>query len=745
METVSGYVNKIVFRNEETGYAVVELFGGGEEMTVVGPLSMVEEGEYIRAEGIRKTHPIYGEQLAVESYQVQAPEDALSMERYLGSGAIKGIGPALAARIVKRFGDDTFRILEEEPETLVRVKGISERMALEFGSQMAEKRDMRQAVLFLQKYGLSLNLAEKIFRQYGSDLYAVIEQNPYRLADDIAGVGFKIADSIAVKAGIRADSGYRIKSGILYTLFQAIAGGHTYLPLKELWQETDRLLGVELPSIEEYVMDLVMDKRLMVKKEEGGPIVYAAKYYYMEMTAAKRLLELDFSWEIREEEVLSRIGRIEAEEGRSLDEKQREAVRGAAERGVLVITGGPGTGKTTTIRALIRFFEMEGLKVELAAPTGRAAKRMAEAAGHEARTIHRLLEISGMQEEERETVRFSRNRDNPLEADVIIIDEMSMVDIQLLDSLLDAAAAGTRLILVGDRDQLPSVGPGNVLKDIIQSEQFHVVRLTRIFRQAEASDIIVNAHKINRGEPVELQAGSRDFLFIRRSDANAVISAAITLICKKLPEYLGVSMQDIQVIAPMRKGALGVERLNQILQEYLNPPDGKKAEKEWGQGLFREGDKVMQVKNNYQLEWEVPGRNGTVQDSGTGVFNGDIGLVKEINAFAEEMKVEFDEGRVVTYGFDGLQELELAYAITIHKSQGSEYAAVVIPLLSGPRMLMTKNLLYTAVTRARSCVCIVGLPETFREMARNETEQRRYSSLDKRLRELQTLSAEEIR
>ena len=646
---------------------------------------------------------------------------------------------------MKRFGDDAFRVLEEEPERLVRVKGISERMALEFGSQMAEKREMRQAVLFLQKYGISLNLAEKIFRQYGSELYAIIEQNPYRLADDIAGVGFKIADGIAVKAGIRADSAYRIKSGILYTLFQAIGGGHTYLPLKELWRETDRLLGVELPSIEEYVMDLVMDKRLVVKKEEDRPVVYAAKYYYMEMTVARRLLELDFSWEIREEEALSRIMRIEAEEGRSLDGKQREAVRVAAERGVLVITGGPGTGKTTTIRALIRFFELEGLKVELAAPTGRAAKRMAEAAGHEARTLHRLLELSGMQGEERETVRFSRNRDNPLEADVIIIDEMSMVDIQLMDSLLDAVAEGTRLILVGDRDQLPSVGPGNVLKDIIQSEQFHVVRLTRIFRQAEASDIIVNAHKINRGEPVELGTGSRDFLFIRRPDANAVINAAITLICKKLPGYLGVSTQDIQVIAPMRKGALGVERLNQILQEYLNPPDGGKEEKEWGQGLFREGDKVMQIKNNYQLEWEIPGRNGTVLDSGTGVFNGDIGLVREINAFAEEMKVEFDEGRMVTYGFDGLQELELAYAITIHKSQGSEYAAVVIPLLSGPRMLMTRNLLYTAVTRARSCVCLVGLPEVFLEMAGNETEQRRYSSLDKRLRELQALSDEEIR
>ncbi len=736
METISGYVNKIVYRNEETGYAVVELFGGGEETTVVGSLSMLEEGEYITAEGARKLHPLYGEQLVVESYEAQAPEDAMSMERYLGSGAIKGIGPALAARIVKKFGDDTFRVLEEEPERLVQVKGISERKAMELGSQVAEKRDMRQAMLFLQKYGISLNLSAKIFKQYGAELYRIVEQNPYRMADDIAGVGFKIADEIAGKVGIRADSDYRIKSGILYTLFQAMSGGHTYLPLGELRVETEHLLGVGLPSIEEYVMDLVMDKRLVVKKEEEGPIVYAAKYYYMEMTAAKRLLELDFTWETSSESVLSRLSQIEAEEGRSLDERQREAVLEAAGRGVLIITGGPGTGKTTTIRAIIRYFEMEGLKVELAAPTGRAAKRMAEAADHEARTIHRLLELSGMQEEEREQVRFSRNRNNPLEADVIIIDEMSMVDIQLMDSLLEAVAAGTRLILVGDRDQLPSVGPGNVLKDMIQSKRFHVVWLTRIFRQAEASDIIINAHKINRGEPVDISARSRDFLFIKRTDANAAINASISLIREKLPGYLGVPMSEIQVIVPMRKGLLGVERLNRILQEYLNPPDRRKAEKEWSRGIFREGDKVMQIKNNYQLEWEIPGKNGTTPDCGTGVFNGDIGIVKEINAFAEELKVEFDEGRVVTYDFEGLHELELAYAITIHKSQGSEYAAVVIPLLSGPRMLMTRNLLYTAVTRAKSCVCIVGLPETFREMAGNETEQRRYSSLDKRLEEL---------
>ena len=736
MDTISGYVNKIVYRNEENGYSVVELFGGGTDHTIVGILPLLEEGEYIRAEGIIKAHPLYGDQLVVEEYEIQEPEDTASIERYLASGAIKGIGAALAARIVKKFGTDTFRIFEEEPERLSEIKGISSRMAMEIGSRAAEKRDMRDAMLFLQKYGISVNLAAKIFKEYGHELYSIIEENPYRLADDIAGVGFKIADEIAVKAGIRADSAYRIKSGILYTLLQAISNGHTYLPLEELTRLTGQLLGIELESVEPLISDLIMERRLVVKKEEEQNLVYAAKYYYMEINTAKRLLELDSVWAVEEQKAQSLLARIEREEKLQLDEHQREAVLEAANHGVLVVTGGPGTGKTTTITALIRFFEMEGMEVALAAPTGRAAKRMSEATGYEAKTIHRLLEVSGPQEEVQTEGRFNRNEANPLEADVIIIDEMSMVDIQLMESLLEAIASGTRLILVGDRDQLPSVGPGNVLKDIIQSERFHVVRLTRIFRQAAASDIILNAHKINRGEPVDIAVRSRDFLFIRRLDANAVINALITLICQKLPDYLHISMNEIQVIAPMRKGILGVERLNRILQEYLNPPAPNKAEHETGQGLFREGDKVMQIRNNYQMEWEIRGKAGTVLDAGTGVFNGDIGVIREINSFAEELTVEYDEGRMVTYEFGGLEELELAYAITIHKAQGSEYPAVVIPLLSGPRMLMTRNLLYTAVTRAKSCVCIVGLPETFLSMEANETEQRRYSSLDKRLEEL---------
>lgn len=736
MDSLSGYVNKIVYRNDENGYCVVELFSGAISHTIVGNLPMLAEGEYIEAMGTLKRHPLYGDQLLVESYEIKAPEDVMSIERYLGSGAIKGIGPALAARIVKKFGADTFRIVEEEPERLSEVKGISERKAMELASQMAEKRDMREAMIFLQKFGISLNLAAKIYKQYGSALYRVIEENPYQLADDIDGVGFKIADEIASRAGIEADSDFRIRSGILYTLLQAITNGHTYLPMELLVAETNRLLGTDLENMEQHILELVMDKRLILKKGQDHTDVYAAKYYYMELNVAKRLLELDDVYDMNDARTENMIRSIEREGHYELDEHQREAVLAAASHGVLVVTGGPGTGKTTTIKALIRYFELNGMNVELAAPTGRAAKRMSEATGYDARTIHRMLEINGAQEESSAQAHFARNQANPVDADVVIIDEMSMVDISLMNALADAICMGTRLILVGDRDQLPSVGAGNVLKDIIASDQFHVVRLTKIFRQAEASDIILNAHLINQGRLVDISKRSKDFLFIKRPEANAIISAAITLITKKLPDYLKVSVNEIQVISPMRKGILGVERLNKILQEYLNPPANDKKEHEHGETIFREGDKVMQIKNNYQLEWEVRGRFGIPTDTGTGVFNGDIGVIRTINAFAEELEVEFDDGRMVTYLFSELDELELAYAITIHKAQGSEYAAVVIPLLSGPRMLMTRNLLYTAVTRAKQCVCVVGIPETFAEMIRNETEQRRYSSLDVRLREL---------
>lgn len=739
-ETVTGYIDHVIFRNEDNGYTVMVLKGMEEEreLTCVGTFPAITQGAAIEASGNYTTHPVYGKQFQIASYVEKMPEDALAMERYLGSGAIKGIGAALAARIVRCFGDDTMRIVEEEPERLAEIKGISEKKAMEIAEQMTEKADMRRAMIFLQKYGISLNLGAKIYQKYGQTVYGVLQENPYRLAEDISGVGFRIADEIASRIGIHTDSDYRIRSGMLYTLLQASGEGHIYLPKEELFSRASGLLGVDSSYMEKHLMDMVVDRKLILKETEDGAVVYPTRYYYLELNSARMLCELNILCPEDEEMMEKRINRIEKETGTRLDEMQKQAVAAAASHGLFILTGGPGTGKTTTINAIIRYFEEEGAELRLAAPTGRAAKRMTEATGYEAQTIHRLLELNGMPEEEQEgrAVHFDRNSENPLEADVIIIDEMSMVDIALMHSLLLAVTAGTRLILVGDENQLPSVGPGNVLRDIIRSGCFPVVELKKIFRQASESDIVVNAHKINRGEQVTINNKSRDFFFLKRYDADIIIRVVIALIQEKLPRYVDAKPYEIQVLTPMRKGLLGVERLNQILQRYLNPPDEKKKEKEIGQRLFREGDKVMQVKNNYQLEWEILGRYKIPVDKGVGVFNGDTGIMTEINEFAETATVEFEDGRQAEYSFKQLEELELAYAVTIHKSQGSEYPAVILPILSGPRMLMNRNLLYTAVTRARKCVTVVGSETTFAEMIRNEKQQQRYSSLDRRIREL---------
>ena len=742
-ETVTGYIDHVIFRNDDNGYTVMVLKGMEEEqeLTCVGTFPAITQGASIEATGNYITHPVYCKQFQISSYTEKMPEDALAMERYLGSGAIKGIGAALAARIVRRFGNDTMRIVEEEPERLAEIKGISEKKALEIAEQMTEKADMRRAMVFLQKYGISLNLGAKIYQKYGQSVYGVLQENPYRLAEDISGVGFRIADEIASRIGIHTDSDYRIRSGMLYTLLQASGEGHIYLPIEELFSRASRLLGVDVSYMEKHLMDMVVDRKLILKETEEGTVVYPTHYYYLELNSAKMLCELNILCPEDEQMMKKRISRIEKETGTELDEMQKPAVASAAQHGLFILTGGPGTGKTTTINAIIRYFEEEGAELRLAAPTGRAAKRMTEATGYEAQTIHRLLELNGLPEGEQDgrAVHFDRNSENPLEADVIIIDEMSMVDISLMYSLLLAVTAGTRLILVGDENQLPSVGPGNVLRDIIRSGCFPVVELKKIFRQASESDIVVNAHKINRGEQVTINNKSRDFFFLKRYDADIIIRVVIALIQEKLPRYVDAKPYEIQVLTPMRKGLLGVERLNQILQRYLNPPDEKKKEKEIGQRLFREGDKVMQVKNNYQLEWEILGRYKIPVDKGVGVFNGDTGIMTEINEFAETATVEFEDGRQAQYSFKQLEELELAYAVTIHKSQGSEYPAVILPILSGPRMLMNRNLLYTAVTRARKCVTVVGSENTFAEMIRNEKQQQRYSSLDKRIRELDEL------
>ncbi len=729
---MEGYVEHIIFRNAENGYTVFELANGEEEMTCTGIFGYLNEGDFVSLEGQLVEHPMYGTQLQVTSYELKPPEDVVAIQRYLGSGAIKGIGETMAGRIVKKFGADTFRIMEEEPERLAEIKGISERKAREIAIQVEEKKELRHAMLFLTQYGISNSLAVKIYTKYGQDLYGIMQENPYRLAEDISGVGFKIADEIAGRIGIHTDSDYRIRSGLLYVLLQAVGEGHTYLPRQELIRRGVELLGVEESGLEIQLGNLCIDRKLIIKLEAEEERVYAAAYYYMELNTAKMLHDLNVPYAYDEEAAFRRLKKIEENAGMELDELQREAVMGAVGNGVFLLTGGPGTGKTTTINAMIRYFESEGLDIMLAAPTGRAAKRMTETTGYEASTIHRLLELMGGPEQG-EKGSFQRNEENPLETDVIIIDEMSMVDLPLFCALLKAVLVGTRLILVGDKDQLPSVGAGAVLGDLLASERFPTVMLTKIFRQAGESDIVVNAHKINKGEKVVLDNKSMDFFFLKRQDPNVIIRVLLTLIQKKLPKYVNASPYEIQVLTPTRKGLLGVERLNSILQQYLNPPERDKKEKEFSGTIFREGDKVMQIKNNYQLEWEIKNRYGLPLDKGIGIFNGDMGIIKEMNLYAETIIVEFDDCRQVEYSFKQMDELELAYAITIHKSQGSEYPAVVMPVWPGPRMLMNRNLLYTAVTRARKCVTMVGSDDTFYQMAANVNEQTRYSGLKERI------------
>lgn len=739
MDNITGYVDHIVYQNSDNGYTVMTLVAEGEEVTCVGMCKGLGQGENISAEGEYIEHPVYGRQLKIQTYETVAPTDRAGMERYLGSGAIRGVGEALAARIVKKFGDDTFRIIEEEPERLAEVKGISERKAQEIAVQMEEKKDLREALVYLQQYGISNTLAVKIYNTYGMEMYSVMRENPYRLAEDVSGVGFRIADEIAGRIGIHTDSDYRIRSGILYTLLQAVGEGHCFLPLELLLRRASELLGVSEENIRPQVDNLIMDRKLVAK----GDAVFAAAYYYAELNCANMLRNLNIpmleaeNLPAQDMAIRKRLERMADNLSMELDELQLKAVEESIKNGLFILSGGPGTGKTTTINMIIRYFESEGMDIFLAAPTGRAAKRMTEATGFEAKTIHRLLELnSALSDDDTRRTSFERNQENPLEADVVIIDEMSMVDIQLFQALLKAILPGTRLILVGDVDQLPSVGPGQVLRDLMNSEAFPMVTLEKIFRQAGESDIVVNAHRINKGEQIALDNKSRDFFLLERNDVNVIYKHMIQLIREMLPKYVNATPFDIQVLTPMRKGSLGCETLNGILQRYLNPADPHKKEHSYGNTVFREGDKVMQIKNNYQLEWEIVGRYNIPIDKGMGVFNGDMGRVLEINETMSTLLVEFDDGRRVNYPFPGLEELELSYAITIHKSQGSEYPAVILPLLGGPRMLFNRNLLYTGITRARNCVTILGSSETVRNMIDNVSENRRYTALESRIREI---------
>ena len=738
MEVLKGYIGHFIYQNEDNGYTVAEVIVEGESHVCVGNMRGFSEGETIEMEGEYIVHPRYMEQFKISKIKAVPPEDKVSLMRYLGSGAIKGIGNTLAQRIVDHFGDDTFRIIEEEPERLAEIKGISPKKAREIAGQLVEKREARNAALFLQQYGIGQNLADKIYQQYGNEIYQVIRENPYRMVEDIPGVGFKIADAIASHAGIRVDSDYRIRCGIIYELYQQTMDGNCYYPKDLLVHKTAVLLGLEPEYITPQLMSLAMDQQVLLKKIREEERVYPSSYYREEAVCARKLLELRDSYEYpvsqtSDQKIMERIAAIEDSMEMSLDDLQRDAVAACIKNGVFILSGGPGTGKTTTIHAILKYLETEQMDFVLAAPTGRAAKRMTETTGYEAKTIHRLLEISGELTGEGHRSNFERNEDNPLEVDAVVVDEVSMVDIHLLQALLAALIPGTKLILIGDVSQLPSVGPGQILKDIIDSGRFPCVMLEKIFRQAAESHIVSYAHKINKGEHIDFSQKYRDFFLLAKDRPEVIYQYMEILIKDKVPKEFQVASLEVQILTPMRKGPLGSEALNKVFQERLNPPSPEKKEFQYGDTLFRVGDKIMQIKNDYDLEWEIVGKYNIAIAEGTGIFNGDIGTIQDINDFGRTLKVRFDDGKIVEYSFQQLDELEHAYAITIHKSQGSEYPVVILPILNGPKMLLNRNLLYTGVTRARDCVIILGNPDTVLDMIDADLVQKRYTSLGERL------------
>lgn len=745
MITVSGFVENIIYQNKDNGYTVLLLEEDNEQHTCTGVFGYINEGEYLEVDGEEVFHDIYGEQIKVTEYRIVPATDEVAMKKYLGSGAIKGIGPQLAKRIVERFGDDTFRVIDEEPELLAEIKGISMRRAMEVCEQIEEMKDMRDVMIFLQEYGISPSFSTKIYKTYGTNVYDVLKTNPYRLADDIAGVGFKKADEIARRAGVEVNASIRIKSGMCYALSEAAsAEGHTYLPKVKLVEATVNILGLRdqymnadgsfnMEILDQCYTELLLEKKIVKEEIDGEEVVFSRIFANAEMMITNKLEELNIDTPEDDYMMGVKLDTIENLTDIKLDELQRDAIVATQNHGVSVITGGPGTGKTTTINAIIKMFESDGYEVSLAAPTGRAAKRMSEATGHEAMTIHRMLEVIGDETETEFQATFGHNEQNPLETDVIIVDEMSMVDTFLICALLRAMLPGTRLVLVGDVNQLPSVGAGKVLRDIIESERFATTFLTKVYRQEGMSGIVTNAHKINNGESVELDNSEDDFLYIERKDAASTKAATIGLITQKLPDFVHSDILDIQVITPMRKGVMGVEELNKELQRYINPKSNNKKEKEVNGQIFREGDKVMQIRNNYQQKWLIKGEDGMNVDSGSGIFNGDMGIITCINNLTNYIEVKFDDDKYVVYGQDELDQLELAYAITVHKSQGSEYPAVIMPLIKVSPLLKTRNLLYTGITRAMKCVCIVGDKNVFNEMIKNIDQRKRYSGLKNKL------------
>ncbi|MCR4792641.1 MAG: ATP-dependent RecD-like DNA helicase [Lachnospiraceae bacterium] len=731
--TLKGHVRRIYFEKHETGYKAVLIATGDEDETVVGKMPDVSVGDTIEVAGSYVDHPKFGIQFKVSSYKIIPPTDSQAMERYLASGAVAGVGEKLAAKIVGKFGDDTFRIIEEEPERLSEIKGISKRKAMEIAVSMEEKKDLRDAMVAMNSLGISQSIAVKIYDNYGPGYIEVIRSNPYKLAEDIRGIGFKTADDIASAQGMDPASEERSQAGILYALLDSSGEGHCYLPADRLIRLSEELLGPEHGDIKRSLDELIHSGK--VKRDEDR--IYLPGFYFAELTCARMLVEKNIPM-IRnlpglDEKIDRDVRKIAEESGMRVDPFQIGAVRECVKNGLFILTGGPGTGKTTTINMIIGYFLKQGLDIVLAAPTGRAAKRMTEATGYEATTIHRLLGVTGIPDSNGGTVVFQKNADDPLEADVIIIDEMSMVDIMLFKALLSAVPVSSRLILVGDASQLPSVGPGCVLNDICSCDFFPGVRLEKIFRQDETSSIVINAHKIDKGEHIELSSSIKDFIFLERDDPVVIRQTIGWMISEKLPDYVHCGPFDIQVLTPGKKSALGVAEMNRFLQQVLNPPSGDKKEYIYGDTLFREGDKVMQTKNDYKLEWHTDEMLTSLSQSGMGVFNGDLGKIRSIDENSRIITVLFDDGRVARYSFSDLDELDLSYAMTIHKSQGSEYPAVIIPVLDPSPLLVYRNLLYTGITRARSCVVLLGSSETINRMIDTKGSNDRYSSFAQRL------------
>ncbi|EGT5043906.1 ATP-dependent RecD-like DNA helicase [Clostridioides difficile] len=728
MEKLEGMISEIVFKNEDNGYTIAHLVNENDEIVVVGCMPTLAIGESIEVEGKWVNHKIYGTQFEVNSFMPVTPSSLEGIYVYLSSGMIHGIGEKMAKRIIDKFGVDTLEVIQNSPEKLQEVEGIGSKKVKQIVKSYEEDRELRNIIIQLSPFGITPNYCLKIYKKYKSSAIEVINKNPYQLAEDIRGIGFKVADSIASKIGIDKNSKDRICQGILYTLNKSLSNGHTYLPEHVLIQDSEKLLELNGEIIKECVMMLVYNQKIHIEKVNNENLIYLMPYYLAENGVCSQIVKLSqYEFEDLKIDIDNEINVLEEDKKIKLAEKQILAVKESVNSGVLIITGGPGTGKTTTINAIIDIFENNGKSVTLAAPTGRAAKRMSETSNKEAKTIHRLLEMGFSTDDD---LTFFKDEEDPINSDVIIVDEVSMVDIILMYNLLKAIKLGTRVILVGDSDQLPSVGAGNVLKDMINSNIINVVKLNEIFRQAQESMIIVNAHKINNGEPLYLNTKGKDFFFIRKSTNEEILNEIIGLVNERLPKFYKVDkLKDIQVLSSMRKGELGVTNLNIELQKYLNKKEKFKVEESFSKRLFRVGDKVMQVKNNYTKKWETEDQ----KESGEGIYNGDIGYVYHIDKDKKTIYILFDQTKIVSYLYDELDEIDHSFCTTIHKSQGSEFPVVVLPIAWAPPMLLSRNLLYTAVTRAKKLVVLVGDVKYLEYMIKNNRVNQRYSNLGYKL------------